>query len=83
MWINKSDARSSTSIPTNIAEGCGRNSQAEFIHFLQIVMGSSSKLENQLLLAYDLNYLDEQIFLGLTNELGEVRRMLNALLRKN
>ena len=45
-------------------------------------MGSSSELEYQLLLAYDLHYLDEQIFLELTNELGEVRRMLNALLRK-
>ena len=74
--------RSSTSIPTNIAEGCGRDSQPEFIHFLQIAMGSSSELEYQLLLAYDLHYLDEQIFLELTNELGEVRRMLNALLRK-
>src|SRR4030043_2420105 len=71
--------RSSSSIPMNIAEGCGRDSQAEMIHFFQIAMGSSSELEYQLLLVYDLHYLDEQVFLELTKELGEVRRMLNAL----
>ncbi len=51
--------RSSSSIPTNIAEGCGRDSQAEMIHFFLIAMGSSSELEYQFILAYDLHYLDE------------------------
>ena len=46
--------RSSASIPSNIAEGCGRDSQAETIHFFQVAMGSSSELEYQRILAHDL-----------------------------
>ena len=74
--------RSSASVPTNIAEGCGRDSQAEFIHFLQIAMGSSSELEYQLILVYDLHYLDDEKFLELSKELGDIRRMLNVLIHK-
>ena len=51
--------RSAASIPTNIAEGCGRNSDAELHRFLCISMGSASELEYQLLLILDLNYIDE------------------------
>jgi len=46
--------RSASSIPMNIAEGCGRDSQAEMTHFFQIAMGSSSELEYQIILAHDL-----------------------------
>jgi four helix bundle protein len=46
--------RSSASIPTNIAEGCGRDSRAELARFLSIAMGSASELEYQLILAKDL-----------------------------
>lgn len=74
--------RACASIPTNISEGCGRDSQAELNRFLQIAMGSSSELEYQLILAHDLNYLDEKAFLELSLELNEVRRMLNSLLQK-
>jgi len=74
--------RSSSSIPTNIAEGCGRDSQAELTRFFQMAMGSSSELEYQLILAHDLHYMDEKAFLELSSELGEVRRMLNALIKK-
>jgi four helix bundle protein len=51
--------RSSASIPTNIAEGCGRSGDAELARFMSISMGSASELEYQLLLAHDLNYLNE------------------------
>ena len=74
--------RSSSSIPTNIAEGCGRDSQPELTRFFQIAMGSSSELEYQLILAQDLHYLDEKTFLELSTELSEVRHMLNALIQK-
>ena len=47
----------SMSIPTNIAEGCGRNTDKEFARFLQIAMGSASEAEYQLILARDLNFL--------------------------
>ena len=53
--------RSSMSIPTNIAEGCGRHTDAEFARFLQIAMGSASETEYQLLLARDLEFLPKAI----------------------
>jgi four helix bundle protein len=74
--------RASSSIPTNIAEGCGHDSQAEFTRFLLMAMGSSSELEYQLILSHDLQYIDDKIFLELSSELNEVRRMLNSLIQK-
>jgi four helix bundle protein len=49
--------RSSMSVPTNIAEGCGRNTDADFARFLQIAMGSASETGYQLILAHDLEFL--------------------------
>ena len=74
--------RSSTSIPTNIAEGCGRDSQAEMIHFFLVSMGSSSELEYQIILAHDLHFLDDALYEQLISELIELRRMLNAYIQK-
>jgi four helix bundle protein len=48
--------RYAASIPTNVAEACGRSGGAEFARFLNIAMGSASELEYQLLLARDLNW---------------------------
>ncbi len=50
--------RSSSSIPTNIAEGCGRNSNLQLKYFFTVATGSCSELEYQLLLSKDLNYID-------------------------
>ncbi len=74
--------RSSVSIPTNIAEGCGRNSNAELARFLQIAMGSAAEAEYQLLLCRDLNYLSETQYTRLSNEIVEIRRMLNVLIQR-
>jgi four helix bundle protein len=74
--------RSAASIPTNIAEGCGRNSEADFARFLVIAMGSSSELAYQLILAKDLNYISEEDFMKLYSELAEIRKMLNAYIQK-
>ena len=73
--------RSSASIPTNIAEGCGRESKAETVQFFNMATGSSSELEYQLLLAHDLHY-DEDNYLALSSELIDVRRMLFSFIQK-
>ena len=49
--------RASTSIPANIAEGCGRSGEPELARFLQIAMGSASELEYHLMLARELDLL--------------------------
>lgn len=74
--------RSATSIPTNIAEGCGRDGDAELARFLQIARGACSELEYLLLLAKDLGYLQEEIHIALTADVKEVRMILSGLLRK-
>ena len=73
--------RSSMSIPTNIAEGCGRNTDADFARFLQMAMGSASETEYQLILARDLEFLPKDSYEQLHNEVEEVKRMLASLLK--
>ena len=73
--------RASMSIPTNISEGCGRNTDAEFARFLQIAMGSASETEYQLLLSHDLGFLNKEQYDKLNIEVTEVKRMLASLLR--
>lgn len=74
--------RSCASIPANVAEGCGRGSDAELARFLQIAMGSASELEYHLLLARDLEYLGHSDYEGLTEDVIEVKRMLTSFLQK-
>ncbi len=69
------------SIPTNIAEGCGRNTDAEFARFLQIAMGSASETEYQLILARDLEFLPKELYEKLHGGVEEVKRMLASLLK--
>ncbi len=73
--------RASMSIPTNIAEGCGRNTDAEFARFLQIAMGSASETEYELILARDLEFLVNDNYENLHNGVEEVKRMLASLLK--
>ena len=67
--------KSSSSIPMNIAEGCGRGSGLDFSRFLQIAMGSASELEYQLILARNLAYLDLDEYEVLNRDTAEVKRM--------
>ena len=73
--------RASMSIPTNIAEGCGRNTDKEFARFLQIAMGSASETEYQLILARDLEFLPKDSYEKLHNDVEEIKRMLASLLK--
>jgi len=68
------------SIPTNMAEGCGRESIVELARFLQIAMGSAKELEYQLLLAHDLGYVQPDVYCSLNDETRQVQRMLHAYL---
>ena len=73
--------RASISIPTNIAEGCGLNTDKGFARFLQIAMGSASETEYQLILAHDLEFLSQETYEKLHNDVTEIKRMLASLLK--
>ncbi|HWF10621.1 MAG TPA: four helix bundle protein [Bryobacteraceae bacterium] len=74
--------RCSSSIPANIAEGCGRNGEAEFARFCSIAMGSASELEYHLLLAKDLTLIKPEDHTPLAERAVELKRMLTALHQK-
>ena len=74
--------RSAMSIPTNIAEGCGRQGDAELSRFCQIAMGSASEVEYQLQLATDLNILSKDEYAKMNDQLVELKRMLNSFIQK-
>jgi four helix bundle protein len=74
--------RSSVSIPTNIAEGCGRNSEADFARFLEIAFSSASEVEYLLILSKDLELLNEVTINDLKDQVTEIKRMLGAFIVK-
>ncbi len=74
--------RAASSVPANIAEGCGRKTQPEFAHFLNIGLGSANEAEYFLLLAKDLNYLPADNYVELTENVNEVKAMLISLINK-
>lgn len=74
--------RSAASVPTNIAEGCGRDSIPELKRFLVIASGSLAELHYQLILSRDLNYLSDPNFEELTNEAIQIKKMIYTYLEK-
>ena len=74
--------RSVVSIPTNVAEGCGRSSEVEFARYLEIAFGSACESEYLLLLSLDLGYLDNAKHTSLTDDICEIKRMLHGLIKK-
>lgn len=71
--------RATVSIPSNIAEGCGRKSNKELYQFLSIALGSSFELETQIILAKEFNYITEEILQQLSNQIIDIQKMLNGL----
>lgn len=71
--------RCAVSIPSNIAEGSGRNSNADFARFLAISLGSAYELETQLLLAELLDFIDIKQLEVLLEQLTEVQKMIYTL----
>jgi len=74
--------RCSVSVPSNIAEGSGRQSKKEFQQFLSVALGSATELETQLLLARDLSYVDETAVQSILGLVDEVQKMLYRLVKK-
>lgn len=74
--------RAASSIPANIAEGCGKNSQAEFAHYLNIALGSANESEYFLILSKDLKYLPVEKFENLFLLINEIKAMLISLVTK-
>ncbi len=74
--------RAAVSVPANLAEGCGRSSNAELLRFLHISMGSASEVEYYLVLAHDLHFLDDSLYGQLERDLLEIKRMLNSFIQK-
>lgn len=71
--------RAAVSIPSNIAEGCGRNSRNELRHFLGQARGSLAEVETQLELARSLGYLDSVAATALLSKAAQLGRMLTGL----
>jgi four helix bundle protein len=74
--------RAAASIPTNLAEGCGRWGDGDMGRFVQIAMGSASEADYLILLARDLDYLAVGEYDAVSAELNEIRRMLTALYKR-
>ncbi len=74
--------RSAVSIPSNIAEGCGKEEQAEFARYLRIAMGSANELEYQLILSHDLQYLTAEVFETLIDEVNQLKKMLVTFVKR-
>jgi four helix bundle protein len=72
--------RASSSIPANIAEGCGYRGDTQLVRFMQIAMGSASEVEYHLLLAKDLGFLKYKLYEQLQSATTEVKRMLSSFI---
>jgi four helix bundle protein len=70
--------RAAVSVPSNIAEGAGRSSRAEYLHYLSIARGSLAELETQLQIARELELMTSP----LENQIAEVGRLLTGLMRR-
>ena len=74
--------RCSVSIPSNIAEGYGRSSTKDYIHFLRIATSSLYELQTQLEISKNMDYLDKESFDKLYESSREIERMITSMTRK-
>ncbi len=74
--------RAAVSVPSNIAEGKGRYSHKELVQFLYHARGSLLELETQLSIAYDLEYIELQVFEKMQSQTEELGRILNGLINR-
>ena len=72
--------RATVSIPSNIAEGAGRPTDADFAHFLDQALGSANEVETQLLISKNLNYITEENYQTLILKLTSIQKQLTGLI---
>jgi len=73
--------RATYSIPLNIVEGCGRNTEKDFCHFLDISLGSAQEVEYCSLLVFDLGYFSAEMYEMLYRKINDVKAMLINLIK--
>ena len=73
--------RAAISIPSNIAEGCGRSTDRDSTHFFFIARGSLYELETQLFLTLDMGYITEAVFQENQNQIEVCKKLLNGFIR--
>ena len=73
--------RAVVSITSNIAEGFSRNSAKEKIQFYAIALGSLTEIQNQLLIAKDLGYINKEAFLNIANQTISVNKLIHGLMK--
>ena len=74
--------RAATSTPTNIAEGCGKNTQPDFARYLQNAFGSMQEVQYLSFLSFELQYLNRDDYHQLEKDISEVKAMLTRLIQK-
>ena len=74
--------RSAVSITSNIAEGFGRNTMRDKVHFFYQARGSMSELRNQLLIARDIKYISESEYLVIDTKIDDSQKLLHGLIRR-
>jgi len=74
--------RCAVSIPSNIAEGSARGSDADYARFLHIALGSVTELDYQLLLANDLAFIKNDEYEIIAREIDEIGKMLNGFIKR-
>ena len=79
-WLKEQMLRSALSIPSNIAEGCERNSKAEFRRFINIAKGSAAELRTQVYIAIEIGVLKKESIEKFIEELKAITKMLQALI---
>ncbi|MES2836220.1 MAG: four helix bundle protein [Bacteroidota bacterium] len=73
--------RASVSIPSNIAEGYGRESSKNYLQFLKIARGSLMETETLIEISKNLNFINELTYNSMTNDLNEISKILQGLIK--
>lgn len=73
--------RSTYSVPLNIAEGCGKSTDKDFVHYLDIALGSAHEVEYTCLLIFDLSYIVPALFEEVNKAINEIKAMLISFIK--